>query len=540
MDNSDVFLGLHEFLERMRQPSAADFVKSIKSFIVTFSNNAPDPERDSAAVQHFLANMEASFRAHPLWAGSSQEELESSGEGLEKYIMTKLFTRVFSSLPDDAKYDDQLYEKISLIQQFVQPENLDIKPTFQNESSWLLAQKELQKINMYKAPRDKLVCILNCCKVINNLLLNASIASNVNPPGADEFLPVLIYVTIKANPPQLHSNLLYIQRFRGQSRLVGEAAYFFTNMLSAESFISNIDAKALSMEESEFESNMEFARAVLTSLSKTDPDNLNKQNDQTTGYMPRAKSLEFKPLPPNPKKNEQIVRPKSSDTISGTKEVTKDQLVMNKIPSLSDLENKGAAMVLHQDQVSQVFLEYTYLFSEVGDLTINDVEDLLNNYKQLVFKYVCLSKGLGNNNTTLPQPSSSLHTQVKHQADDADIVKLEESNIDVENVALKLAESNLDVEKVESKLSEFTTDVSSSLRTVLTPGDVMIWTTLFSCVKMQIQIDTLFEACLVEFSLTFWFNRKMKESAKVTFDVLAIFLIGFQHIYDPSLSMGKK
>lgn len=50
---------------------------------------------------------------------------------------------------------------------------------------------------MYKAPRDKLVCILNCCKVISNLLLNASVASNENPPGADEFLPVLIYVTMK-------------------------------------------------------------------------------------------------------------------------------------------------------------------------------------------------------------------------------------------------------------------------------------------------------------------------------------------------------
>lgn len=57
---------------------------------------------------------------------------------------------------------------------------------------------------MYKAPRDKLVCILNCCKVINNLLLNASIASNENPPGADEFLPVLIYVTIKVSSGSVH------------------------------------------------------------------------------------------------------------------------------------------------------------------------------------------------------------------------------------------------------------------------------------------------------------------------------------------------
>ena len=62
-----------------------------------------------------------------------------------------------------------------------------------------LAQKELQKINRYKAPRDKLVCILNCCKVISNLLLNASIAAKEIPPGADEFLPVLIYVTINVN-----------------------------------------------------------------------------------------------------------------------------------------------------------------------------------------------------------------------------------------------------------------------------------------------------------------------------------------------------
>lgn len=50
------------------------------SFIVSFLNNAPDPERDSAAVQEFLAKMEASFRAHPLWAGCSEEELDGAGE----------------------------------------------------------------------------------------------------------------------------------------------------------------------------------------------------------------------------------------------------------------------------------------------------------------------------------------------------------------------------------------------------------------------------------------------------------------------------
>lgn len=43
-------------------------------------NNAPDPERDSAAVQDFMSKMEAAFRAHSLWAGCSEEELDSAGE----------------------------------------------------------------------------------------------------------------------------------------------------------------------------------------------------------------------------------------------------------------------------------------------------------------------------------------------------------------------------------------------------------------------------------------------------------------------------
>jgi hypothetical protein len=64
---------------------------------------------------------------------------------------------------------------------------------------------ELKKINDYKAPRDKMICILNCCKVIYNLLNKA----NTQNPGADDFLPILIYVLLQANPKCLHTNLQY-------------------------------------------------------------------------------------------------------------------------------------------------------------------------------------------------------------------------------------------------------------------------------------------------------------------------------------------
>lgn len=412
MENNDVLgsstapLTWHDFLQRMRDPSAADFVKGIKSFIVSFLNNAPDAEKDSAAVQEFLGNMETAFRAHSLWAGCSEEELESAGEGLEKYVMTKLFTRTFASFPEDVKVDEQLHEKIALIQQFVRPENLDIKPLFENESSWLLAQKELQKINMYRAPRDKLVCILNCCKVINNLL--TSVSANENPPGADDFLPVLIYVTIKANPPQLHSNLLYIQRFRRQTRLVSEAAYFFTNILSAESFILNIDAKALSMDDTEFETNMESARALLAGLS--DDNNVLGQSDQNVGPVPGSDTYEAKLSFRSNRPQSPATLPKFSVASTETKSKNEDPYVksqssMEKIPSLSDLENRGAGMLMKEDSVSQVFQSFPYLYSQAGDLTVGDVEELLSNYKHLVFKYVCLAKGSGIGNPSPPLPN---------------------------------------------------------------------------------------------------------------------------------------
>ncbi|KAI4388054.1 hypothetical protein MLD38_000425 [Melastoma candidum] len=424
MENADVFFGLHDFLERMRQPSAADIVKSIKSFIVSFVNNPPDPERDSQTAQGFLSNMEAVFRAHPLWAGCSEEELESAGEGLEKYVMTKLFSRVFASHPDDVKVDEQLSETMTLVQQFIRPEYLDIKPPFQNETSWLLAQKELQKINMCKAPRDKLVCILNCCKVINNLLMNASIASNESPPGADEFLPVLIFVTIKASPPQLHSNLLYIQRYRRQSRLVAEAAYYFTNMLSAEAFISNIDAKSLSMDESEFERNMESARALLSGLS-TDYDTQSHQSNSAEDYAPRSAGADRKrpgshpskpPVTPA-RKSENEQRPRATSGLI-------DQDSISNVPSLSDLENKGATMLVKENEPSKTFQEYPYLFAQAGDLTVGDVEDLLSSYKQIAFKYICLSKGLGETATT--SHPSLVQQAVTSTANHSDNVKSEE------------------------------------------------------------------------------------------------------------------
>ena len=235
-------LTFQNFLEKMRHPSASELVKSVKSFISSFgSGGVVDAEADSARIQEFLATTEGAFRGHPAWRGASDDELDASGEGLEKYLMTKLHPNTFAVTGDDKRADEHLARRVAALRTFIRPEHLDIPAHFRVETSWRLAEDELAKVNHFKAPRDKLVCVLNTCRIVNNLL---NTAGGNKPAGADDFLPVLIYVVLRANPPFLESNLRYVARFRRESRLRSEAAYFYTNLVSAASFLATCDHAA--------------------------------------------------------------------------------------------------------------------------------------------------------------------------------------------------------------------------------------------------------------------------------------------------------
>lgn len=163
------------------------------------------------------------------------------------------------------------------------------------------------------------------------------------------------------------------------------------------------------MDEIEFEKNMESARALLSGLS-TDVESLSNKSSLDEGVVRNSEPVETSSQASNVG-TEPAVRPKSAEAKPRTEAPhAKDQSTVMEVPSLSDLENKGAAMLLNDHTGRQTFQDYPYLFAQVGDLTFNDVEELLSQYKQLVFKYVSLSKGLSLTTSSASLPNSEMHS----------------------------------------------------------------------------------------------------------------------------------
>lgn len=66
--------------------------------------------------------------------------------------------------------------------------------------------------------------------------------------GADDFLPLFIWVVLKSHVPRLVSNCEYIQTYLNSARLMSQSGYCLINLRSAIEFITNITAELINMD----------------------------------------------------------------------------------------------------------------------------------------------------------------------------------------------------------------------------------------------------------------------------------------------------
>lgn len=258
-EDEEPFYDFQLFIQQLRDPRAKPIVRYIKSFLHDFQTVRVlwTAEEQKKLINDFKLFIYDKFGVYKPFCELEGPRLRNAQEGLEKLIMGKLYSRCFSPClkPLEQKLDEyhlhdlQDDRQLSLKAKeyrFISPQELDIPNLLSDKLNRLveLSGKELNKVNHFKAPRDKMICVLNSCKIIMAILTNNKLEN-----GADSFIPLLIYTILKSTLSSLASNTRYIERFRFDAFFRGEALYYLNSLQAAISFIINIDESTFTIED---------------------------------------------------------------------------------------------------------------------------------------------------------------------------------------------------------------------------------------------------------------------------------------------------
>ena len=170
----------------------------------------------------------------------------------ERYLIESLHPELFSKVRNENEENDLKLQKRIKCLSWVMVRHLDIEICLEDANVQLYldqAISNLIELGSKMIPIDKLTSVVNCSKTILKLLQ----VGRSQPVSADQFLPALVYVVIKANPPLLHSNIQFITKFANPTRLMsGEAGYYFTNLCCAVTFIEKLNGQSVNLIEEQF------------------------------------------------------------------------------------------------------------------------------------------------------------------------------------------------------------------------------------------------------------------------------------------------
>ncbi|XP_058806155.1 rab5 GDP/GTP exchange factor [Phymastichus coffea] len=239
-----------------------DVFKKINYFVneIVECKDGKKIEKLSDVTQNFYQNFSKRMEESSIYKDVPSDIRERLLDYVERYTMTLLYRFLFCPpYTNDEEKDLDIQKRIRQLN-WVSGKNLECKiqeTSVEVRELVYTSMMDLLNMDAAKAPQEKLACIVHCCSNIF-LLLQQSVGG---PASADEFLPALIFIVLKANPARLKSNINFITRFCNASRLMtGEGGYYFTNLCCAVSFIESLTAESLNMTESDFNAYMSGER----------------------------------------------------------------------------------------------------------------------------------------------------------------------------------------------------------------------------------------------------------------------------------------
>ncbi|KAI0168612.1 hypothetical protein BJ166DRAFT_260632 [Pestalotiopsis sp. NC0098] len=235
------------------RPSAASILRA-KAAALGSKDKAKGPSTD--ADQQMLTPDELANRKKARKALEQKRLLLE--EAVERRLCEGIYDRIYRHrTTQDEAQDDKLRSKTAALSLVgIGPTDLGVDIGALPEDNIAAVAKKQEEISqsLEQARRDLTLMTekryplgkLNHLKATHKSIVDT--LSHFHPSSsADEIMPMLIYTLITMPPERLHvvSDSKFIERFRWEEKLDGEAAYCLTNLEAAINFLETVDLASL-------------------------------------------------------------------------------------------------------------------------------------------------------------------------------------------------------------------------------------------------------------------------------------------------------
>jgi predicted nucleic acid-binding protein len=203
-------------------PAAREFQVAVRSWRAQPCPDCagePQPDFDQFLCAACCAHMQGAATQIQAFHARYDDELRGLDEAVTLRVADWSIPRAYETLFPMCAENEQFAQHMQSLQ-FITPDyetfyrylmedhgGGELPSVVVHEESLLLVMEELLRINVHRGPNRKLECIYQFWRGIWELL------NLTGTPAADEYVPLLSYITLKASPRHLLSNLQYVYTF---------------------------------------------------------------------------------------------------------------------------------------------------------------------------------------------------------------------------------------------------------------------------------------------------------------------------------------
>jgi len=266
-----VLKAYHAFVTQLKEPACSMLVQGMRSFCRNVQD-IHDKADLFSKLKAYLASTIESLKSHVQFKKNGVDE--NVRRSLETFLYGQCHAHLDSVLWDDgAATKEKAWQERLCSLQFVTPTHLEISCLHEED---LDLEKILEKpieallsIDLYYSPYEKLQRILALYHGVNAALSEALNQNREDGsqklPSADDVLPTIILVVLRAKPERLHMDLQLVEDLCLSEYLRGEAGYAYTNLYGAVQFIQDLDLKepkSLSISPEDFRKGLESCKTA--------------------------------------------------------------------------------------------------------------------------------------------------------------------------------------------------------------------------------------------------------------------------------------